>query len=93
VLGDRDVHEQVIQLKRQPGKDILVLGSPTLVRRLLRNSLLDELNISVLPIVVGSGLRLFEDMDMPDGHLGMELGIAKTLASGVLEPSYTPASA
>jgi dihydrofolate reductase len=93
VLGDRDLREQVIGLKRQPGKDILVLGSPTLVRWLLRESLLDELNLTVLPIIVGSGARLFEDMDMPGGHLGMELGGAKMLASGVLDLTYTPASA
>lgn len=93
VLRDGDLREQVIQLKREPGKDILVLGSPTLVRWLLRNGLLDELNLSVLPIVVGSGVRLFEDMDMPGGHLSMNLARANTLTSGVLELSYTPVSA
>jgi dihydrofolate reductase len=89
VLGDRDLRGQILQLKRQPGKDILVLGSPTLVRWLLRNGLLDELNLTVLPIVVGSGVRLFEDIEMPGGPVGMELGGAKTLASGVLEVTYT----
>jgi dihydrofolate reductase len=93
VLGERDLRERVLELKRQPGKDILILGSPTLVRWLLRNGLLDELNLTVLPIVVGSGVRLFEDMDMPRGPLGMSLGRAKTLASGVLEVTYAPASA
>lgn len=93
VLGDRDLREQVLQLKREPGRDILVLGSPTLVRWLLRNDLLDELNLTVLPIIVGSGVRLFEDMDMPGGHLGLDLGRARTLASGVLELTYTPANA
>lgn len=90
VLGERDLREQVIELKQQPGKDIIVIGSPTLVRWLLRNDLLDELNLTVLPIIVGSGVRLFEDMDMPGGHLGMELGRAKTLTSGALELTYTP---
>ena len=87
-----DLHEQVAQLKRQPGKDILVLGSPTLVRWLLCNGQLDELNLSVLPIIVGSGVRLFQDIDMPAGHVGLELEGAKTLASGVLEVRYAPAS-
>lgn len=86
-----DLYEQVTHLKRQPGKDILVLGSPTLVRWLLRNGLLDELSFSVLPIVVGSGVRLFRDMDMPGGHVGLELEHAKTLTSGVLEVRYKPA--
>ena len=91
VLGD-DLHEQVSRLKQEPGKDILVLGSPTLVRWLLRNGLLDELNFSVLPIIVGSGVRLFQDMELPPGHVGLELRGAKTLASGALELRYTPAS-
>ncbi|MQA73655.1 MAG: hypothetical protein GEU88_04780 [Solirubrobacterales bacterium] len=89
VLGG-DVHEQVTQLKQQPGKDILVLGSPTLVRWVLGNGLLDELNFSVLPIIVGSGVRLFEDMDMPAGHVALTLEGTSTLASGVLQVSYTP---
>lgn len=91
-LLDGDLHEQVTQLKRQPGKDMLVLGSPTLVRWLLRNGLLDELNFSVLPIIVGSGVRLFQDMDLPRGNIGLEFEGVKTLTSGVLEVRYTPAS-
>ena len=91
-LLDGDLHEPLTHLKRQPGKDILVLGSPTLVRWLLCNSLLDELNFSVLPIIVGSGVRLFQDMDMPRGHIGLEFEGAKTLNSGVVEVRYTPAS-
>ncbi|GAA2825794.1 dihydrofolate reductase family protein [Crossiella cryophila] len=91
VLGG-DLREQVSRLKRQPGKDILVLGSPTLVRWLLGNGLLDEFNVSVLPIIVGSGVRLFQDMDLPAGHVGLRLAGAKTLASGVLETRYTLAS-
>ena len=51
----QDVPEQVAELKQQPGKDIMVPGSPTLVRWLLRNDLLDELHFSVFLIVVGSG--------------------------------------
>lgn len=91
VLRD-NVHEQIVELKRQPGADIVVLGSPTLVRWLLRHGLLDELSFSVFPIVVGSGVRLFQDMEMPGGRVGLELAGARTLASGVLDVTYTPAS-
>jgi dihydrofolate reductase len=91
VLLGADLREQIARLRAEPGKDILVLGSPTLVRWLLRNGLLDELNITVLPIIVGSGVRLFEDMDMPAGHVKLALEGTKTLASGVLEVRYKPA--
>ena len=89
VLGG-DLLEQVTDLRRRPGKDVLILGSPTLVRWLLRNGLLDELNFSVLPIIVGSGERLYRDMELPAGHIGLKLEGARSLGSGVLELRYTP---
>ena len=53
--------EAITRLKGQPGKNIGVAGSPTLVRSLLQNNLLDELTLMVHPVVVGSGKRLFKD--------------------------------
>jgi dihydrofolate reductase len=60
LIGD-NVAEEISRLKEQPGKDISISGSPTLVRSLLEEDLLDELRLMVHPIVVGSGKRLFED--------------------------------
>ena len=58
--------DEVARLKEGPGEGpILITGSPTLVRALLRNGLLDELRLLIDPIVAGSGAgsgaRLFED--------------------------------
>src|SRR5882672_8255102 len=50
---------QVTKLKQQPGKNIGVAGSPTLVHSLLKDGLLDELTLMIHPVVVGSGKRLF----------------------------------
>jgi dihydrofolate reductase len=47
------------RLREQPGGDMLVAGSGTLVRWLLANDLVDELRLMVFPIVLGSGKRLF----------------------------------
>jgi dihydrofolate reductase len=52
--------EEIARLKRQPGKNIGVAGSPTLVRSLLQNGLLDVFSLMVHPVVVGKGKRLFE---------------------------------
>ncbi len=49
------------ELKRQPGKNIGVAGSPTLVRSLLRDDLIDELILMIHPVIAGSGKRLFAD--------------------------------
>lgn len=52
--------QEIARLKNQPGKNIGVSGSPTLVRSLLQNDLLDELTLMIHPVVVGRGKRLFE---------------------------------
>src|SRR5918996_2295595 len=56
-----DVAEEISELKRQPGKDIVISGSGALVRSLLRDGLIDELRLMVHPVLVGSGKRLFEE--------------------------------
>jgi len=56
-----DVVDQIAKLKRQPGKDIAVLGSGELVQLLIRHGLVDELALTVDPIVLGTGKRLFRD--------------------------------
>jgi dihydrofolate reductase len=53
--------DEINRLKRQPGKNIGVAGSPSLVRSLLQNDLLDELILMIHPVVVGRGKRLFQD--------------------------------
>jgi dihydrofolate reductase len=53
--------EEIAKLKQQPGKNIGVSGSPTLVQSLLQSNLLDELYLMVHPVVVGKGKRLFKE--------------------------------
>ena len=63
-------------------------GSATLVRWLLGEGLLDELNLLVHPLVVGTGARLF-----PDGTAtrALQLAESRTFGSGVLHLVYRPA--
>jgi dihydrofolate reductase len=83
-----DVAEEITKLKGQPGKDISITGSPTLVRSLLEEDLLDELRLMVHPIVVGSGKRLFED---GGDQKALELVDSETFSTGVLYLTYQPA--
>ena len=53
--------ERIAELKREPGKNITVVGSIVLVRSLHGAGLLDELRLTVYPVVLGGGRRLFED--------------------------------
>ena len=83
-----NVAEEIIELKRRPGKDITVLGSGELVRSLLRDGLLDELRLMVHPLVMGSGKRLFED---GADRKALELVNSRTFATGVVYLAYRPA--
>src|SRR3712207_458566 len=88
LIGGENVAEEISRLKEQPGKDISISGSPTLVRSLLEDGLLDELRLMVHPIVVGSGKRLFED---GGDQKALQLVDSKTFSTGVLYLTYQPA--
>ncbi len=77
--------EEIARLKRQPGKNIGVAGSPTLVRSLLQDDLLDELTLMIHPVVVGRGKRLFKDgSDLKR----LQLVYSKVTSTGVMILTY-----
>jgi dihydrofolate reductase len=80
--------EAIARLKQQPGKNIGVAGSPTLVRTLLQADLLDELTLMIHPVVAGSGKRLFEGAD---ALKRLKLVASKTTRSGVSILTYQSA--
>jgi dihydrofolate reductase len=84
-----DLREELATLKAQPGRNIQVPGSPRLVRSLLRDGLLDELALMIQPVVVGSGLRLFDE---PTEPMRLDVVDSRTLGSGVLSVVYRPAA-
>lgn len=57
----RDVASDVAAVKKADGGDILVYGSATLAKALLRHDLIDELRLMVHPVSIGGGVRLFDD--------------------------------
>jgi len=86
-LLEGSLAEGLGELKRRPGKDISISGSPTLVRSLLAEDLLDELNLMVHPVVVGGGKRLFEE---GGEQKALELVNSKTFGTGVVYLTYRP---
>ena len=84
-----NVAEEVLRLKQQPGKDILIFGSGVLVNTLMQHDLIDEYRLMVFPIVVGSGQRLFGDGS--DTKV-LRLTETKTLGFGLVVLSYGPAA-
>jgi dihydrofolate reductase len=56
-----DVVEEVSKLRAAAGGDVYVHGSATLVHTLVEHDLVDELHLMVFPVVLGTGIRLFDD--------------------------------
>jgi dihydrofolate reductase len=79
--------EEITALKQQPGKSIGVTGSPTLVRSLLQNDLLDELTLMVHPVVAGEGKRLFDGVS---SLKRMKLVGSQITTTGVAVLTYHP---
>jgi dihydrofolate reductase len=88
-LINRNIPQAIRQLKQQPGGDLHVTGSATLVRSLLEQGLLDELRIQLSPVIVGSGKRLFGD---GAASMGLQLVESTTLPHGVMALVYRPAA-
>ena len=82
-----NVAREIAELKRQPGKDVVILGSGALVRSLLADDLLDELRLMIHPLVLGRGKRLFEE---GGDRKALELEDSKTFSTGVLYLTYRP---
>ncbi|WP_250631280.1 dihydrofolate reductase family protein [Rhodoflexus caldus] len=80
-----DLTDLVIKLKSENGKNIFCDGGAEIVNELLKNDLLDEIIISVIPIFVGNGTRLFKD-GRPEQKL--QLVNVKTFDTGLTQLHY-----
>jgi dihydrofolate reductase len=83
-----DVATAVAELKAEPGSELQVHGSGALIRWLLDNDLVDEINLFTYPVVVGQGTRLFPDTG-PDTAL--DLVDSRATTNGVTIQVYRPA--
>ncbi|MCL5034973.1 MAG: dihydrofolate reductase family protein [Bacteroidetes bacterium] len=84
-----DVPSAVASLKEKLDGDLVILGSGILVRSLMKHNLIDEYQLSVHPLVLGSGSRLF-----PEGGPFVSLKLVKSTitTTGVILATYRPAS-
>jgi dihydrofolate reductase len=80
-----DAVEEAAKLKRELDGEIVVYASYPLVRALLEHDLVDELRLTVFPVVLGAGERLFGDTD---GQRAMRLLDQRTLGEGLTYLSY-----
>jgi dihydrofolate reductase len=80
------VKDEIADLKRQPGKDILV-GSPSMIIQLGNLGLIDEYQLGIHPVVIGHGLPLFKNIT---DRIDLKLLKTKSFESGVLILYYQP---
>jgi dihydrofolate reductase len=83
-----DVAAAIRELKAKPGGELQVHGSGKLVRWLLENDLVDEMNLLIVPAVVGQGTRLFPDTG-PD--MALDLVESRAFPKGITLQVYRPA--
>ncbi len=76
-LAKRGIKEEVLELKQQAGKYILV-GSPSLIVTLMKLNLIDELQLCVQPIISENGLPLFKNIN---DRINLKLLKTKTFSS------------
>jgi dihydrofolate reductase len=88
IPGDEAV-ARIRELRETEGGNLLVMGSPTLVRTLMSEGLIDELRLIVMPVILGGGKSIFPD----DGGLRtLELVSTATSGTGVNVSTYRPAA-
>lgn len=85
-IANRSLDEEILELKKQPGKDILV-GSRSLIIQLLNSDLIDEFQICIHPVIEGKGLLLFDQIK---DRILLKLIKTKSLNSGAIVCYYEP---
>ena len=86
-ISPRPVQDEVAELKRQPGRDLVAFGGASFARALTAHHLVDEHRITVQPVVLGDGLPLLHGLQAPQP---LELVSTTTWADGPVTHTYVP---
>ncbi len=82
-----NIVEEIKKMKRQNGKDMVLLGSGTIVNQFAEKGLIDEYQIMVHPVVIGEGTPLLKNIDH---MMDLKLTVTKAFPSGVVLHCYKP---
>lgn len=80
-----NIAEEASKLKQQPGKDLVIFGSPGLARNFLQLGLIDEYRLTVNPVILGSGKPLFKDVE---DTISLKIVKTQSFNSGVVALHY-----
>jgi dihydrofolate reductase len=82
-----DLATEVRKLKQEPGPDMVILGSGTIVSQLAQQNLIDEYQIALSPTVLGQGRTMFEGLQQ---KLNFKLTNSRTFRNGNVFLCYQP---
>ncbi len=82
---DGDLAEEIKKLKSQPGKPIWALGGAGFVRNLIKTGLVDEYLLITHPVILGTGLAIFQDIQQP---LALKLADTQSFPGGIVANTY-----
>lgn len=86
-LVKEPIAEEIANLKQQPGKNLIMIGSPGLAHTFMQLGVIDEYWLNVNPVVLGGGVPLFPDLKE---KIPLKLVEARTFRSGVVGLHYEP---
>jgi dihydrofolate reductase len=84
-LVKENISEEITNLKKQSGKDMIILGSPALAQSLMKLDLIDEYRLTVNPVILGSEKPLFKDITK---KMDLKLVDSRVFDSGVIGLTY-----
>lgn len=84
-LVKENIEEEIRNIKKQPGKDIIILGSPRFAHALMELDLIDVIKITISPVIIGNGLPLFK---ASENKRNLSLVENKTFNSGAIGLTY-----
>lgn len=87
-LSREIIPEEILKMKEQRGRDILIVGSANIVQQLTNLGLIDEYQLLVHPVILGSGKPLFKNSK---DRQNLKLVETKSFSSGVVLLRYQPA--
>ena len=89
VLAKGDIVDEITQLKKQEGKDIIVYGGATFVSALIKHELIDEFHLFINPTAIGHGMSIFKALD---GYQKLGLESSTAFSCGIIVNKYRKAT-
>jgi dihydrofolate reductase len=88
-LAKGNLVEEINNLKKQPGNDIIVYGGAGFVSSLITNNLIDEYHLFINPVVIGNGMTIFQNVN---NQVKMDLVKSISFECGIIMNHYKPVS-